>query len=97
MNLINQSGDETTPNLSISCDLPHYSDVVSRLLSAGFYYCGQIPLYEVVEDYAESDTESYGDWQIQTYPVVAVGHRYSGHYWMGDYESFEYIVTLIDG
>lgn len=83
-------------NIFIFCDLPHVSPVVNRLVLAGFYYGGQISLDEIYE-YDESETEDYGDWQIQTYPVVAVGHIYSGHYWLRNDDCADDIAALIDG
>jgi hypothetical protein len=64
----------------------------------GYYYVGQVPLESMLEEFEESEEEDFMGWRIQSYPVFAVGHIATGHYWMpwGDAtEDVEAVKSLI--
>lgn len=75
------------------------STVVERLLAAGFHYGGQIHKSDLSdeEEFPETETETFGDWNIQVYPISAVGHSATGHYWIGEEESSATMQKLVVG
>lgn len=68
----------------IPTDLPPVAQAVARALEEnGFYYDGKTE----VECYLpECQIEEFLGWEILIYPVFAVTHKDTGHYWLTNQE-----------